>query len=371
MQTHNTYFIVDALDECDEEQDKLLELILGSPSSSNAKWLVTSRKDLVWPASGFNGLVNDSLSAPQCSGVVSRRVEFQLEEKQNEILKSIGAYIDNAVGKLQSNRGLNEDVAARIKNHLIENSEGTFLWVSLVCQVLVDPKVLKGDLESKLKALPKGLDAFYSEMWKVIQDSEHERICKEILAIASIVARPVKLGELRTLATELPKNYDFEDITKLVVRCGSFLAIRDQVISFVHKSAKDYLVQEKTDFIAPSGWAARNYDIFLRSLEQLSLTLRRDICDLNFFGPFNERKTKPNLEPLDSIGYSTVFWVDHFESSAFQESFVLAQREEAANSISKFLREKFLYWLEALSLLNRLSNVLVPVQKMAQFMVSL
>ncbi len=80
-------------------------------------------------------------------------------------------------------------------------------------------------------------------MIKQILDSYDANHCKEILAIASVVYRPITLVELRVLA-KLVKHFSQNNLEKVIALCGSFLILRGGIISFVHQSAKDYLLRE-------------------------------------------------------------------------------------------------------------------------------
>ena len=58
------------------------------------------------------------------------------------------------------------------------------------------------------------------------------------------------------------------------------LALRERTIYFVHQSAKDFLLSKASNTIFPSRVHGVNYEIFSRSLQVISRTLRRDIYGL-------------------------------------------------------------------------------------------
>ncbi|OAQ97504.1 hypothetical protein LLEC1_00839 [Akanthomyces lecanii] len=363
----STYIIIDALDECVERQQALVELILDTATSKRAKWLVSSRKDLIWPSFGDDHASGD----PDVTVKRRRRIKFELEEKKDSISTSIKNYIENAVDHLKRQKGLSNTKADLVKERLALNAEGTFLWVALVCKALADPEVLNGDIEQELNLFPKGLHDLYKQMLTRIQKSRHKKLCTEILAIACAVFRPVTLAQLRSLSSQELENYEDADLQSLVVRCGSFLTLEDKTISFVHKSAKDYLRARPGQEIVASGWARQHYMLFRKSLEILTSTLRRDLCGLQFLGPLAERDPPPDLTPLHPISYSALFWMEHFRSSALEENSDLDMQKAAANLVFEFFQEKYLYWLEALSLLKSLSNLVKPLRKLTRFMASL
>ncbi|KAG4253169.1 hypothetical protein FPRO03_07129 [Fusarium proliferatum] len=323
--------IVDALDECTTDQDKLLDLIV---RSSNVKWIVTSRN---WP------------EIEQVLDLSTQKVRLHLELNQDSVSKAVEAFIECKVEELSKKKQYDAKLKSDVKSYLIENADGTFLWVALVCQELADGKVLrKCHTRKRLEAFPKGLDPLYGRMMEYISSLPDAELCGEILALASAVYIPVTLTELKTL---LGSQYEDEDadLQEVVRCCGSFLKIRDDTIYFLHQSAKDFLVEKAFDQISPSGLAYQHGLIFEKSLRALSKTLRRDICQLGHPGFEIVDISPDDLEPLDPIRYSCVYWVDHLYDS---EPSRLNSIRENGGAIHVFIQKKYLYWLESLSLLS-------------------
>jgi hypothetical protein len=80
-------------------------------------------------------------------------------------------------------------------------------------------------------------------MMKYIVASEEADLCKDILAIAFTVYRPITLSELASL-TGLPDGVAqvFGCLTEIIGLCGSFLTLRNQTILLVHQSAKEFFI---------------------------------------------------------------------------------------------------------------------------------
>ncbi|KAG5661347.1 hypothetical protein KAF25_005469, partial [Fusarium avenaceum] len=334
--------IVDALDECITSQEKLLDLIV---RSSNVKWIVTSRN---WP------------EIEQVLDRSTQKVRLHLELNQDSVCEAIEAFIEYKVEQLAKEKQYDAELKSDVKNFLSENADGTFLWVALVFQELADTKVLrKGHTRRRLKSIPKGLDPLYGRMMEKISSSEDAEICREILALASVVYRPVTLAELETL---LGSHYedDFDELPQIIGCCGSFLTLRGDAIYFLHQSAKDFLLNKASDQILPSGLAYRHELIFERSLQALSETLRRDICQLGHPGIEIDHILPDELEPLDHIRYSCIYWVDHFHDS---EPITL-NNDLRNGDIYEFIQKKYLYWLESLSLLSSTVEGLKAIYKL-------
>ncbi|OWT42609.1 WD domain, g-beta repeat domain-containing protein [Pochonia chlamydosporia 170] len=334
-------FVVDALDECTTDRSQLLDFIVKSSSTSHVKWIVSSRN---WPE------IEDKLDTAE------QKVRLQLELNQNSISNAITFYIDHKVDELGRFKNYDEGTRHAVQQYLAENAKGTFLWVALVCQELA--KVKKRHTLDKLRAFPPDLNLLYSQMIQHINDSEDSSNCKQILAITSVVYRPVSLQELKVLAGSL-EACDQDELREITKSCGSFLTLQDDIVEFVHQSAKDYLLSEATDYILPSGISDQHHAIFLRSLKTLSQTLKRDICGLGAPGFLIDQVSITDLDILDPIRYSTTYWVDHLSDSKFTEI-----DHDGVAHINDFIQRKYLYWLESLSLLHCMPKGVTAVQKL-------
>jgi len=135
--------------------------------------------------------------------------------------------------------------------------------------------------------------------------------------------------------------------------CGSFLTLRERTISFVHQSANDFLLEQARDETFPSGIEEIHHIIFSRSLRAMQKTLRRDIYSLGAPGFSIDKVTPPSPDPLAAVRYSCVYWVNHLGDCDHKNTNLKLQDND---SIDTFLREKYLYWLEALSLLKGVSE---------------
>ena len=121
--------------------------------------------------------------------------------------------------------------------------------------------------------------------------------------------------EIRLLAgleEEIPSLENLEQTLESIINmCGSFLTIRDKYIYLIHQSANDYLTTNASGIIFPDGRGRIHYDMFSQSLDALSKTLRRDMYNLQDPGSMVEIGPDPDPDPLGSIRYSCLFWVDH------------------------------------------------------------
>src|ERR1700690_1587403 len=148
-----------------------------------------------------------------------------------------------------------------------------------------------------------------------------------------------------------------EALSEIIGLCGSFLTLRERTVSFVHQSAKEFLIKK-----APKdAFFSRSEDvhctIFSRSLQAMSRTLKRDIYSLASPGISIGQVKPPVPDPLATVRYSCLYWVDHMLECDTRGS--IHRNLKDNGSVHKFLCQRFLYWLEALSLLRSLSQSIV------------
>ncbi|KAJ6118763.1 hypothetical protein N7471_013383 [Penicillium samsonianum] len=342
---NSAYLIIDALDECTNGLRSLLDLIIQESSAHpQIKWIASSRN---WPE------IIERLD------IATEITLISLELNEASVSESVNRFIEHKVHSLAKVKRYKGDTRDTICRHLSLNSQGTFLWVALVCQNL--DKTLPRHAIKKLEAFPPGLNALYGRMIDQVRESEDAELCKQILAIMSTVYRPITLSELKSLIEVPGADYDDdESLSEIIAVCGSFLTLRESTIIFVHQSAKDFLLREALNEILPGGMGADHHTIFARSLEVMSKTLRRDIFDIKLPGfPIKDIR-QPSPNPLAAAQYACVYWVDHFQSSERNEIYELSLDEMGC--VDAFLRQEYLHWLEALSILGRISYGIQAMQ---------
>ena len=345
-----TYFIVDALDECVTDLPKLLDFIVQKSCVSHVKWLVSSRNDInierkLW--------VDDS------------RMRLSLELKQNaeQVSRAVNVYIDHSLSKLtqiQHDKRLRDSVRERMQR----KANGTFLWVSLVIKELKE--VMSWEVLQVLDEVPVELKDVYHRMMEQIKRLQHQRpdFCRHVLSIMITAYRPLHLQELHVLFSSHTQVQNVNQFTAPIVKmCGSFLTIRDDYVYIIHQSAKDFLTEEASHDIFPHGIRDVHHSIFLKSLETLSRTLRRDIYGLHALGYSIEQAKPPDPDPLAASHYSCVYWVDHL--CDWNPSITNDQVDlQDGGILDAFLRTKYLYWLEALSLCKSVPKGVLGMAKL-------
>ncbi|KAH8589204.1 NACHT domain-containing protein [Bisporella sp. PMI_857] len=297
-------FIVDALDECVADLPKLLDLIVQTSSiSPRIKWIVSSRN---WPS------IEKSLNK------ATQKASLLLELNEKSVSAAVNTYIQSKVDSLATEYEYDNNTRGAVQSYLSANASGTFLWVALVCQELAG--ISGWEVEEMLSAFPPGLDAVYMRMIKQISISRAAKRCNSILAVVSIVYRPITLDELPSFVDMPPRSSD--DI---------------------------------------------NYAIFSRSLQVMSRTLGRDVYSLRTPGIPIDQVKQPDPDPLAAARYSCQYWISHLLDCHTSED--KNKTLQDGGSVYSFLCRSFLYWLEALSLMKSLPDGIVMITKLENWLI--
>jgi hypothetical protein len=230
--------IVDGIDECDGEMQKELLKSLGKIrklANCNYKLLLSSRDE------------------PQIQRSLLPNVHVRLGRKT---VDALDIYIKNKVSEVKE-RFPNLDVSllALVNERLTSKANGMFLWVRLVVAMLTQ-QTSEEEVEGTLDQLPDGLGQAYGFILSRLKcegSISRERIFK-ILYWVCVAQRPVKIHEvvdaiaLRFDRTKLNKitrsNNPKRDVMDL---CAPLLEkSRSEILSLVHFSAREYLVDKQS-----------------------------------------------------------------------------------------------------------------------------
>ena len=349
---NSTYLIIDALDECVADLPKLLDFVVQkSCVSPRVKWIISGRN---------RPDIEERLKR------VGRKVMLSLELNAESVSTAVSVFIQDRVRQLAENKKYDDKMRDTVSDHLSLHANDTFLWVALVCRNLENTPRRK--TLAKLKSFPPGLSSFYERMMQQIcnlDDIDDTDMCKRVLAFITIVYRPITLEELTSLIEmheDIADNLD--SIQEIIGLCGSFLTIRQGTIYFVHQSAKDFLVTKSVNDIFPSGKEEVHYKIFSKSLQIMFKTLRRDMYSLGALGYPAEQVRQPDPDPLAASRYSCIYWIDHLCDWNSNSSADHSVDLQDGGVVHEFMRKKYLYWLEALSLCKSMSKVIVSIAKL-------
>ncbi|KAL6901667.1 WD40 repeat-like protein [Trichoderma evansii] len=339
-------FIIDALDECQNQESRKSLLNLIMDTSNRAKWLISSRNEKE---------IERGLKS------IENKLILELQSNAAHISKAVDTYIDRCARDIEA---FENDVDLRNKtiNLLKKKANGTFLWVTLVVQQLRDAG--HPHIERILEEMPEDLESLYDEImerskkgWK-----DDKEACLVFLATVTAAERPLRIDELYIFTSsqliDTKVKYLSNHMEYLAKACGSFITITDNTIYLIHQSVKDYMMQKGAISIFPKGIEHQHSKMLEISLRIMDKTLRRNIYNIKSPGEHVDNIIPPNPNPLAAIAYCCTFWIEHLahcrQPYLFQEGGIL----------HSFLKEKSLNWLEAMTLLKSLAQAVIAIQKL-------
>ncbi|KAH4891280.1 hypothetical protein HBH74_226530 [Parastagonospora nodorum] len=180
----DVYCIIDGIDECDPASQPLLLRGLfetfpaeGSPRSQPFKLFGVSRE-----AGGIHFLPNHHIRLEPTHGPTVNR--------------DVDAFISD---KLKKFRDTIEDfhvIEEKVRQTLVENAQGTFLWIGLCIQELERQNpVTADDFLDLIDQEPVGLEAMYSKMLDGVKPKSRKSL-PEVLRWMLVAHRPLTLREL-------------------------------------------------------------------------------------------------------------------------------------------------------------------------------
>ena len=221
--------VIDALDECwQEEKQKLVDLITKHfhKFPRFIRFLITTRpeRDIARKFQELNPLF--------------------LEPDDERNLKDLRLFFEDKFRKISEYVPREELV-----KKLVEKSEGLMLYASFLCKLSEN-----GSIISNSENLPGGIEEIYDRYFNRLESELRkldidERQFLKFLSIIAVSKRPLPLALLqRFLSSDTDLSIVGRTLRKLINCLSSLLVIKDESVSFFHKSVKDWLVKPNHDF---------------------------------------------------------------------------------------------------------------------------
>ena len=235
----NILWIIDAVDECtSEDRDQLLHLMMEffRTSSIHIKMLVTSRPET---------RIYDILSPS------ARKLDLDDVNATMYLERDIEKVIDYHISRMPALITWPNHKKSQLRDRLIENSDKTFLWTSLVLQMIpVTVETSNESFERILYEIRNRLQEVYARMLDTILGPNQKRgKAMEVLEILVTAREPLSLQQLNEcLATNNETNSSIDldlyfDMSRILRQlCGNFVRVIAGYCYLVHQSAKEYLL---------------------------------------------------------------------------------------------------------------------------------
>ncbi|KAH0541390.1 hypothetical protein FGG08_004154 [Glutinoglossum americanum] len=365
-------FVVDALDECEGEDD--IQLILRLLAEAKAlkpvqlRIFITSRPETPIRF-GF-------LDIPEAA-----HHDFVLHNvPASAIDHDISIFFYHKFEIIRKRRHLPHQWPGEHNvKLLVHKANGLFIYAATTCRFIQHRRdhpqhrlslILNGHITSQ--SLTGQLDGMYTQVLRdsVLGDCEEREKLQLVEQFRTVVGSIVILFDSLTvsaLAKLLHITYWTAEVT--LDSLHSVLDIpedQNSPIRLLHPSFRDFLLAQQR-CLDPQFWIDKekaHNTIFTNCLELMSNNLREDMCNLRFPGSLATEVEEGQVEkclPLD-VQYACRYWVDHlYQVSHLQQG----QISLADNGrVHKFLQDHFLHWLEGLSLMRRLSHGVMMIRQL-------
>jgi hypothetical protein len=374
--------VLDALDECNNSKDvrALISMLALSPeiSSVSVRIFLTSRPELpIEPE--FNKL------SP------STHRDIRLHEVPKPVIEhDIALYLESEFSGIRNDHSLPQTWPGKEKlRMLVDVASPLFIYAATLCRFVGDEdsnespevrleNVLRSyDRDTQVNPTNGRLLAVDHTSWPLRQmEQTYRPILDQILLeitdpkskIAFLKDFKIIVGSIILLADPLPipglsrlLGIEENSVRYHLRRFNSVLSIprSPQVpVTLLHLSFREFLVDGANKGCHPFWCDAAATHLKLASLCLGIMAdpsgLRKNLCDLNGWGT---RKAEIDQRHIDSclsseLAYACNYWIYHLSEAASQLP------ESMLEDVDRFLRTRFLNWLEAMSLMAKMNDVI-------------
>ncbi|KAI3318812.1 vegetative incompatibility protein HET-E-1 [Xylariaceae sp. AK1471] len=355
--------VVDALDECEREEDARLIIRLLSRAkvlnSPRLRIFLTSRPELsirrTFHLDPVESTYQDLILHDVEESVIESDLFIYFEYKLSEIRKEynfdpLGPQLPLAwPGQLKIQA-------------LVEMAIPLFIFAATACLFLADSRIgtpdmqLKKLLEYQTKSQESKLDATYlpvlNQLLVNLSNPEEKEVLerfRRIIGSVILLANPLSTPALADLLG-ISQN-DIDNHLKYLHSVLSIPSLPDSPVRLLHLSFRDFLVDPskrgKNPFWIDEKEAHKQ--LAADCLRVMNETLRTDICNVKWpgtsYSSIDPHIINEKLTP--QVQYACQYWVYHLQQAAD----LTVDNDKV--QVHHFLQQHFLHWLEALSLLGR------------------
>ncbi|KAJ5938324.1 WD40 repeat-like protein [Penicillium verhagenii] len=345
--------VIDALDECENDEDiqniiRLLPLIQKA-KAVHIQIFLTSRPEL--PISlGFSDIADHEYQ------------NLALHEIPEEATEpDIYLFLQNRFEKIRQNRNISPNWPGDdVIQALVTISVPLFISAATMCRYIgnskLEPKLRLAELLTDQSKYVSRMDKTYMPvLTRLLDDQESDELEQQELLqefhkiIGSIILLAVPLS-INALSLFLGIGAD--QISNLLDSFRSVLRIpndRDHPVRILHLSFRDFLIKSRTEFFVDM--PKRHKEITKSCLKTMQDRLQKDICKLASPGTHRVDIDPQHIHQClpPEVQYSCRYWVHHLEQSQVPPS--------EMGEMRLFLEKHFLHWVEAMSLLGLISEV--------------
>lgn len=352
-QPQTAVIVIDALDECEHNQDvrniiRLLPL-LQKVKAARLRIFLTSRPELQISL-GFSEIADHEYQ------------DLALHEIPEEVTEhDIHLFLQNRFAKIKHDTDISRDWPGdNVIQELVTMSVPLFISAATVCRYIEnskwDPKLRLAELlKDQAKYVSRMEKTYLPILTRLLDDqesdeSEQQQLLHEFQKIVGIIILLAIPLSINTLSRFLGIEPDI--ISNRLNSFQSVLSVptnRDLPVRILHLSFREFLVQSRSKFLVDE--PRKHKEIAELCLKVMKRHLQKNICNLESPGirraHINPQHISQFLSP--EVQYSCRYWIHHLEQTRLLPSEV--------EEVRLFLQKHFLHWVEAMSLLGLISDV--------------
>jgi type II secretory pathway predicted ATPase ExeA len=347
-QSATIVIVIDALDECDKEDDirVILQLLfkLQKIKSVHLRVLLTSRPELPIRL-GFRENENHQ--------------DLALHELPVPVIEhDIRVFLEHKLSEIQHERSLPQDWPGNDNvEKLVRMAVPLFIFAATLCRFVGDRDWLPQErlaaiLQDKAATSTSDIDRTYLPVLNQLLASKSKNDSmallqefQDIIGVIVLLATPLSVFALARL-TGISNNA----ISNRLNRFHAVLNVPEDPetpVRILHLSFRDFLINTEGQFhVDEKGTHGK---IALYCLQTMDTQLKHNICDLASYGTQREDIDPQIINQYikTDLQYSCCFWVYHLKESTGRMS---------QSKVLTFLKNRFLHWLEALALIGSISD---------------
>jgi len=277
----------------------------------------------------------------------------------------IGLFLRDELSDIQRRRCPGQEWPALDQiQRLTKKAENLFIYAATACS-FIDSKVFyRRHLSMILEDDTTGMEELHKMYTQILEQSvprvsedEKSRFrvsLRSIVGTIIIVSIPLSANTLhKLLPTKIAAELD-ASINEYLSDLHSVLDVpddRNSPVRVSHLSFSDFLLDEKKcenkDFWVSEQKAHRN--LLNRCLEVMD-SLKKDICGLQIPGKSRKDVDKQTIDRClpPEVQYACCYWIYHLKGSK--------HKVRDGDEVHRFLERYLLHWIEALSLIRRVSE---------------
>ena len=358
----STVIVIDALDECkDEDSESAILVVLGqlAPKIPGVKFFITSRPE-VHIASGFR--------RPLLGALTEVFVLHHVEP--HTVNNDIRHFFKHELLRLSQQCGSVEGWPTDEQLDLLcQRAAGLFVYAVATLKfldrkfqdpsdrldmIMQSPESTAHEAGVKLKAYTS-LDSLYLSIFQEAfdeNDANDNAMVRSVLSTVVLAANPLSQAAITTLTGFRPNH-----VQHLLESIQSLLILpedpSDPVQQF-HKSFPDFIT-DNARCVDPRFYVPLHYhlNLTLNCLEIMGKLLKKNICSIPDYALNSQVRDLPERvkdnEIPGALEYACRSWYKHLIVSK-------DWTVDVVSALQHFLEEKFLFWLEVLSVLGAVGD---------------